>query len=108
MAHCVISAVFDTDADQMVPACVVHCADAPCPRDGELASTVPLHSHDLPSRREAVRFWRLRTHGQRTLVLHHGSLGGERDHSVGADDMTCWCQPEVLEPSGDVYPLAAQ
>lgn len=109
MAHCVISAVYDTDIDQMMPACMVHSAGlAPCPHDGEPASTVPLHSHDQPSRREAVQFWELRTHRQRPLILHHGSLGSERDHAVGADDWTCWCEPEVLAPSGDVYPLAVQ
>jgi hypothetical protein len=107
MAHCVISAVYDTDAEQMMPACMVHTyASTPCPHDGKPASTVPLHSHDRPSRAEAVRFWKLRTHRQRTLVLHHGSMGGDRDHAVGATDFTCWCEPEVLAPSGDVYPLA--
>lgn len=35
MAHCVISAVYDTDVDQMMPACVVHAAYAPCPLNGQ-------------------------------------------------------------------------
>lgn len=96
MAHCVISAVYDTDVDQMMAACVVHAAYVPCPRYDEPASTVPLHSDDVPGRSDAVRFWELRTHRQRTLVLHHGSLGGDRDHAVGADDWTCWCEPELL------------
>jgi hypothetical protein len=109
MAHCVISAVYDTDVDQMMPACVVHAAYAPCPRDGESASTAPLHSDDgRCGRREAVRFWEQRTHRQRTLVLHHGSLGDDRGHAVGAEDLTCWCGPELLPASGDVYPLAVQ
>jgi hypothetical protein len=97
MAHCVISAVYDTDADQMMPACVVHAAYTPCPRNGEPASTAPLHSGDgQHHRREVVRFWELQTDRQRALVLHHGSLGGDRDHAAGADDWTCWCEPELL------------
>lgn len=108
MAHCVISAVFDTDAGQMMPACLVHSGGwAPCPHDGQPASSIPLHSHDRPSRRAAVRFWESRTHGQRTLVLHHGWFGDEREHATGASDLTCWCQPELLPaPAGARSPLA--
>lgn len=96
MAHCVISAVFDTDADSMMPACVVHAAEAPCPRNGEPASPAPLHTDDAPGRDKAVRFWELRTHRQRLLVLHHGSLGDDRKHATEVDDTTCWCEPELL------------
>jgi hypothetical protein len=109
MAHCVISAVYDTDTDQMMPACVVHAAFAPCPLDGEPANTAPVHSDDVRGRQETVRFWELRTHRQRTLVLHYGSLGDEREHASGVEDLTCWCEPELLPAvRGAVYPLAVQ
>lgn len=100
MAHCVISVIYDTDIESMVTACVVHTAHAPCLLNGQPASTDPLHTDDRPGRDRAVRFWELRTHGQRTLVLHHGSLGDEREHATEVNDLTCWCEPELLPASG--------
>src|ERR1700755_2739447 len=78
--------------------CMVHTHYAPCPRNGEPASTGALHAEDINGPAEAVRFWWLRTRGQRTLLLHHGTFGDDRELSAG-----CWCEPEVFlatdEPS---------
>jgi hypothetical protein len=93
MAHCVISPILDTDINRMVPACVVHTSHAPCMRNGEPASTVPLETWDNCGRAEAIAFWQQRTHGQRPLALHHGQPDDEREHE-GPD---CWCAPERLE-----------
>ena len=93
MAHCVISPVFDSEMGRMVPACVVHTAYAPCPRNGEAASKTPLETWDDVGRVAAVEFWLLRTHGQRPLILHHGRADDERDHE-GPDS---WCRPERIE-----------
>jgi hypothetical protein len=96
MAHCVISAVMDTDAPGMPtrPACVVHTTWAPCDRNGEPAVTTPLHCADGdPDRESAIEHWRRKTHGQRPTWLHHGSLGDDRDHDIN-DAGACWCLPE--------------
>lgn len=97
MAHCVISAIVDTDdGNALVPACMVHTHFAPCPRDGEPACPVPLHS--LPgaaTRSEALRMWQVRTHRQRPLVIHRVDGRNIEEHECG-DGTECACGPEVL------------
>jgi len=88
-AHCVISIINGAD-----PACMVHTHYAPCPRDGEPASASVVHTDTVPTRETAVAAWRLRTGGQRTLVVHAGRLG--EDHRLGLDDVDCPCGPEVI------------
>lgn len=94
MAHCVISAILDTDLGRMVPACVVHTAYAPCPHNGEPASRTPLETWDSVGRTAALAFWQQRTHGQRPLIVHHGRADDEITH-LGAE--YCWCGPERIE-----------
>jgi hypothetical protein len=69
VAHCVISIVLDAD-EGAVPGCVVHAAYAPCMHDGEPASPVPLHAFGHQDREAAIRMWRIRTRGQRPLIIH--------------------------------------
>lgn len=90
MAHCVISAVFDTDGEALVPACIVHAYYAPCPRDGKPASPTPLHGDDRLGERQAVEFWERQTDRQRPLVVHHGSMG---DDGHNLQDSDCPCLP---------------
>jgi hypothetical protein len=99
MAHCVISTIYDTDTDEAVPACVVHTHHAPCPRNGQPACATPVESWDDLGRDRAVVFWQDRTHGQRPLILHHGSAGDEIGHRGGRD---CWCGPELFEAKSAV------
>lgn len=99
MAHCVISAVMNTDnpAHPVLPACVVHASWAPCWSNGEPASPTALHSADHDPDREAViTRWRRKVHEQRPMWLHHGSLGDDRDHDIN-DAGACWCVPELFE-----------
>jgi hypothetical protein len=88
-AHCVISIINGAD-----PACMVHTHYAPCPRDGEPANPGAVHTDQVPTREKAVAMWRLRTHEQRTLVVHVGRFGDE--HRTGPDDVDCPCGPEVI------------
>lgn len=88
MAHCVISAVFDTDGETVVPACIVHTYYAPCPRNGEPASAKPLHGDDRLGEQQAVEFWARQTDRQRPLVVHHGSIGDD-DHNLEGWDCPC-------------------
>jgi hypothetical protein len=93
-AHCVTSWA---DAGQMAGrfVCMVHTHEAPCPRDGEPASPAVVHTDAIPSRNRARAAWLLRTHGQRTLVIHVGdSLSG--DHSLDVNGVDCECRPEVI------------
>lgn len=95
MASCVLSTVVDTDNnDATVVACMVHTHYAPCPFNGQPASPIALHSDDVRDggRLAAVAFWRIRTNGQRPLVLHHGSLT-DGTHELAPD---CACGPELL------------
>ena len=99
MAHCVISAVVDTDdGNALVPACVVHATFAPCPHDGEPACPAPLHF--LPAtgtRDDALRMWRLRTRGQRPLVIHDEQRTPDPEGHVIEDEIRpCPCGAEVL------------
>lgn len=89
-ARCVISIVNGAD-----PACMVHTHYAPCPRNGEPASASVVHSYPHPSREAAIGCWRLRTLGQRTLVLHVGDMT-DGSHRIGVDDVDCPCGPEVI------------
>jgi hypothetical protein len=57
VAHCVISAIVDTDVNALVPACVVHASHAPCMHDGEPANPAPLHAFNLSEREDAIRMW---------------------------------------------------
>ena len=96
MAHCVISAIVDTDdGNALVPACVVHAAHAPCMHDGEPANPLPLHAW-LGDRDDILRMWQIRTRGQRPLVIHQFTPEhGPGDHgSTSSPD--CWCGPEIL------------
>lgn len=93
-AHCVLSfANGGQVAGEVV--CMVHTHVAPCPRDGEAANPGAIHTDGIPSRDAAVAAWRLRTHGQRTLVVHVGDLTDET-HSIDVNDVNCWCGPEVI------------
>lgn len=96
-----ISAVVDAD-DSLLPvsgACVVHAHWAPCPHNGEPASGVALHSATVPDRNEALTSWVRKTHFQRPLVLHRGSLADTPDHNIETDD-GCWCGPEFFPAMG--------
>jgi hypothetical protein len=97
MAHCVISAIFDSE-DGMVPACVVHTTYAPCPHDGEPANPGPLHMFNHESRDAGVEFWRLRTHGQRPLVIHDEQrMPDLAGHVIEDEILPCPCGAEVLK-----------
>ena len=107
MAHCVISAILDTDAgDALVPACVVHTTHAPCPHDGEPASPAPPHVYGEalgPDGRDgALRAWRIRTHRQRPLIIHKtDSVRGIEDHVTSGEVHPCWCGAEILAAEGE-------
>lgn len=92
MAVCVIGATWDTDSSEIGAACNVHCHFAPCPLNGEPASTAPVETIDEYGREEALRFWELRTKRQRPMWMHHGSWTDTRDHEGGS----CWCNPEFF------------
>ncbi len=96
MAHCVISAVIDSDggAPWLSPACMVHTCWAPCPSDGEPASPIAIHCLPGTSRSDAVRMWKIRTHRQRPLVVHRVDGRGAEEHDVEGNG--CPCGPEVL------------
>jgi len=90
MAHCVVSAIYDTDVDALVPACVVHAHYAPCPRNGAPASGTPLHSDDHAGEEAAVAYWTQVTGRQRPFVVHHGSIADPEHNTEGWD---CPCLP---------------
>lgn len=92
MARCVLSTILDTDTETMRPACVVHAEFAPCASNGRPASQVALHTWPIPDRDQVIAFWRARTAGQRTLVIHAGTIPD--GHDTGGTD--CWCNPEVV------------
>jgi hypothetical protein len=96
MAHCVIGRILDTDVMQVVVACRVHCWHAPGPMNGEPASTTPIEAidGDPGGRERALNAWRLNTHRQRPLLLHHGDWRDTPDHSLAE---RCWCKPERFE-----------
>ena len=99
MAHCVISAIIDTDAgNALVPACMIHTTYAPCQHDGEPACPTLVHAFSgVTPRAEALRIWRLRTHGQRPLVIHNVVLAMEaEDHECGQEYVPCPCGAEVI------------
>jgi hypothetical protein len=99
MAHCVISAIVDTDVDYaLVPACIVHASRAPCMHDGEPANPAPLHAFNHQDREAAVRVWRLRTRGQRPLIIHDEKrVPDPEDHVIEDEILPCPCGAEVLE-----------
>ena len=104
MAHCVISVILDSGYGP-VPGCVVHAAYAPCLHDGELASPVPLHAFGHQDREAAIRMWRIRTHGQRPLVIHNEKrIPDPADHVIEDQILPCPCGAEVLgaELAGDL------
>lgn len=80
--------------------CVVHTHYAPCPHNGQPATSTAMHSDGLPNRAEIVRFWWERTHGQRTLVLHHGTFADDHEQSAG-----CWCKPQVFLATDEPSPM---
>jgi hypothetical protein len=100
VAHCVISAVMDTDDMAASPACVVHTNWAPCPHDGQPACPEALHA--LPgmgtSRSDALRMWKIRTHRQRPLVIHRVDGRPADEHDI--DGTGCLCGPELFPPEG--------
>ncbi len=102
MAECVISAIVDTDDGySLVPACVVHTTYAPCPHDGEPACPAPLHFfHGNGTRDDALRMWRLRTHAQRPLIIHTGSIPDPYDHVYEDEVLPCPCGAEILSATG--------
>lgn len=92
-AHCVLSLANAGDvAGEIV--CMVHTHVAPCPRNGEPASPSVIHTAPVPSRDRAVTAWELRTHRQRTLVIHVGEL--DESHDIGVNAVDCPCRPEVI------------
>ena len=99
MAHCVISAIVDTDyVDALVPACMVHAAHAPCMHDGEPACPVPLHAFNHSDRDAAVHAWQIRTRGQRPLIIHDEQrIPDPEDHVIEDKILPCPCGAEVLE-----------
>ena len=98
MAHCVISAIADSDEGYaLIPACMVHTAHAPCMHDGEPASPVPLHAFGCSERGEAIRMWEIRTHRQRPLIIHDERRIPEPSGHVVEDEIhPCPCGAEVL------------
>ena len=97
MAHCVVSAILDTDEGGMVPACVVHTCHAPCPHDGEPACPTPLHMFNHEDRDAAIRFWRLCTHGQRPLIIHDEKrIPDPYDHVMEDGIHPCPCGAEII------------
>jgi hypothetical protein len=96
MAVCVMGRILDTDVEPMavVVACRVHCHYAPCPKNGEPASTTPIDSVDGDGRERALHAWDLNTKRQRPLLLHRGTWTDERSHQFGG---ACWCGPERFE-----------
>ena len=102
MADCVISAVADTECgNALVPACIVHAAHAPCMHDGEPACPAPLHSFPgSGTRDEALRMWRLRTRGQRPLIIHTDAIPDPQGHVYGDEVMPCPCGAEIIPPGG--------
>lgn len=95
MACCVISAIADgTDGDVLVSACFVHACLAPCPRDGEPASTAPLHAF---SREDALPMWETCTRRQRPLIIHYPDPDRDpAEHVIGKDITPCWCGAQIL------------
>ncbi len=102
MAECVISAIVDTDDGYaLVPACVVHTCFAPCPHDGEPACPAPLHMFGHQDRAEAIRVWRLRTRGQRPLVIHdEHRIPDPYDHVMEDETHPCPCGAEIIPAGG--------
>jgi len=100
------------DSDSLIPGvdpllqvrggCVVHTHYAPCPRDGEPACPDVMHGDEHPSAEASIRSHRVRTLGQRPLLLHRGSLTdvgpAGQDHAVGATDTACWCGGTYYPP----------
>lgn len=104
MARCVTSMVVDTHplwgdgiGDVFVAACMVHVHFAPCPLDGEPATSIPVHAWTDQTRAETLTMWDKRTHRQRPLVIHNGSPADPHQHELTGD---CWCEPETLAGSG--------
>jgi hypothetical protein len=93
-AHCVTSMA---NAGEMAGriVCMVHTHEAPCPRDGEPATASVVHTDTIPTREKAITAWRLRTGGQRTLVIHVGEFLSD-GHALGVNDVDCPCGPEVI------------
>lgn len=91
MARCVLSLINQDLPDEGM-ACMVHTHYAPCPRDGEPANPEPIHSDDHLSRASAIGIWKIRSGGQRSLLIHHGALV-DGTHKLWAG---CWCKPEAL------------
>jgi hypothetical protein len=102
MASCVISAIVDTDdGNALVPACIVHTCHAPCPHDGEPACPVPLHAFPgNGTRDEALRMWRLRTRGQRPLIIHTDAIPDPDDHVYEDEVLPCPCGAEIFPAGG--------
>lgn len=93
MAYCILSMIVDTDnRDAYVLACMVHTEYAPCSRDGEPASPIPLHAWTERDPDSSVAMWALRTGQQRPLLIHNGDVLDVPEHHL---DTTCWCSPEV-------------
>lgn len=95
MAHCVVSRLIDTEVGVRL-ACIVHAHIAPCPLNGDPAAPGPMHCSDEPGRDAVIKSWELRTHRQRTVVIHRGSLDAKKQHATGRTSFDCWCEPEIL------------
>jgi len=92
MSHCVITLVRQPDGLTR-QACVVHSSLEPCTANREPADSTPGESSDANGRGRALALWRFRTHGQRDLLIHHGTLNGQQPHEPGPG---CWCGPELV------------
>lgn len=97
MAECVESTVYDTDIDQAVSSCMVHCHVWPCPRNGQPANETPVETWERPGDRAAiVNEWELRTKGQRPLLIHRWEPRDFLPDGRLHDGRDCWCNPEFL------------
>ena len=96
MAHCVISMILDAD-EGLVPGCVVHAVYAPCDRDGQPACQIPLHAFNHDDREASLRMWRIRTDGQRPLIVHDEQrVPDPADHVIEDRILPCPCGAEVI------------
>jgi hypothetical protein len=80
-------------------ACTVHCCYLPCPRGGQPASPVPMHTDASRPLGEVVDYWMAVCGGHRPMVVHRGSFAGDDREHVISRSRDCWCAPRLL-PAG--------
>jgi hypothetical protein len=79
-----------------VEACMVHCCHWPCRYQGRPAVPAPLHMFHPTGRDQAVRMWEVRTHRQRPLIIHTGTIPDPEDHVFETQVYPCPCGAEIL------------